>query len=782
MALADAHPPAELLADFARGTISDAARDDIEGHVAVCPQCQLAATEVPADGVVELFRRAHAGHGRVSAETAPHLETPVADGPPGADAVPDALLRHDRYRIGRLLGQGGMGSVYEAEHLVMGRTVAIKVIRRALTARPAAVERFRREVRAAAALSHPNVVTTLDAEDAGGTHFLVMERVDGESLARVVAARGPLPLIEACEYARQAALGLHHAHAHGLVHRDVKPDNLMLVSGGVVKVLDFGLAALVTEDDAGLTGEQVLMGTPDYIAPEQAIDPRAADARADVYGLGCTLFFLLTGRVPYPADTAVAKVIAHRERPIPLARRLSPAVPPGLDRVLARLMAKRPEDRYSSCAEVATALEPFTKPPRPRPRRWPAILGALAAVLLVAAVYRIQTDKGELVITTESDDVEVVVKRGGKVVRIIDTKTNKSITLDSGVYELELEGGKGLKLSLDKATLSRGDKVIARVERVPPVPAPQPPIEPVRRFFHGTDRHVHDLAFSPDSRHVAAIDVGAGGRANVTLWDLATGQLVRKYTDIGWGRVLFTPDGKRLVVLLAKSVRVFDVATGALRDLPETKESTWDCELSPDGRHLTTTDSDFVRRLWDLDTGRQLRCWDGETDPHLFTPDGKQIVLSVRRDPDRPFRLWNIADGTEGAGNGMPFRGLMRTSMLKGGKEIVAVRDGALHVHDWATGKPLRKIELGSGFEGERGRDGTISPDGRLFLCPSTRGELRLWDLATGKPLDLPLTWVGPRMFVRVISPDNRWAALGHNNEIVVIRLPDVPPAPPVRP
>ena len=223
-----------------------------------------------------------------------------------------------------------MGAVYLAEHGVMNRRVALKVIKPEYTSNPAAVERFRREIRAAARLHHPNIVAAYDAEQAGETHFLVMEYVDGVSLDRLVAERGPLPVAEACEYVRQAALGLQHAHEHGLVHRDVKPHNLIRGADGVVKVLDFGLASARGSGECSLTGATVVMGTPDYIAPEQAEESRAADARSDVYALGCTLYFLLTGRPPFARRSPLRTLLAHREEApaVPCRPTRRPAWPP----------------------------------------------------------------------------------------------------------------------------------------------------------------------------------------------------------------------------------------------------------------------------------------------------------------------------------------------------------------------------------------------------------------------------------------------------------------------
>jgi formylglycine-generating enzyme required for sulfatase activity/tRNA A-37 threonylcarbamoyl transferase component Bud32 len=282
----------------------------------------------------------------------------------GAGRPPNNLPEgFGRYRLLRELGRGGMGVVYQARHTVMNREVVIKVISKALLDQPAALERFRREVQAAAQLAHPNIVTAHDAEQAGDTHFLVMEFVPGQSLAEVLQKKGPLPVVHACHYARQVALGLQHAFEKGMVHRDIKPQNLMLTPKGQVKILDFGLAKLASERGTGkgLTASGAYMGTPDYSAPEQATDARSADIRADLYSLGCTLYCLLAGHPPFQEDTAVKTILAHLEKvPRPLTE-LRPDVPPALWVVVARLLAKDPAQRFQTPAEVAQALTPFCR-------------------------------------------------------------------------------------------------------------------------------------------------------------------------------------------------------------------------------------------------------------------------------------------------------------------------------------------------------------------------------------------------------------------------------------
>jgi serine/threonine protein kinase len=303
------------------------------------------------------------GSGAVA--TAP--ASPADQPPPGED--PTLLLGRSQlghYRLLEPLGSGGMGQVYLAEHRIMRRRVALKVLAPALVNDAAAVARFQREVLAAARLAHPHIVTAYDAAEADGLHFLVMEHVTGVDLGRVVAEMGPLPVRFACQCAYQAALGLQHAHERGLVHCDVKPSNLLLTDAhglppvGHIKILDFGLARLAgaRPQTATVTGEAVsLSGTPDFMAPEQAHDGRAADARSDLYGLGCTLYYLLSGRLPFPGGTWSEKLLRHQfDQPEPVDRH-RPDVPPEIVALVRRLMAKDPEERYPSAAAVVEVLD-----------------------------------------------------------------------------------------------------------------------------------------------------------------------------------------------------------------------------------------------------------------------------------------------------------------------------------------------------------------------------------------------------------------------------------------
>jgi len=263
-----------------------------------------------------------------------------------------------KYKLLGLLGSGGMSHVYLAEHVLMHRRVAIKVLPRQRVNDSSYLARFRREAEAIAALDHRNIVRAYDIDNVDDVHYQVMEYVEGRDLQTLVKEEGVLDYARAAEYIRQAAEGLEHAHRAGLIHRDVKPANLLVDRHNVIKVLDLGLARFTDEDRASLTVkyDENVLGTADYLAPEQAIDSHGVDARADIYSLGCSLYFLLTGHPPFPDGTLPQRLMMHQKTPPPDIRLQRRDAPEDLLEICTRMMAKRPSARYQSAQEVADAL------------------------------------------------------------------------------------------------------------------------------------------------------------------------------------------------------------------------------------------------------------------------------------------------------------------------------------------------------------------------------------------------------------------------------------------
>ena len=512
------HPTHERLAAFDAGRLSDDESVAVEQHLAACVECCQSIKVLPTDdSYVGLLREAISELNSATVSLTPTFVAASADtdglhdvtAQPGLPAVPSELAEHSRYRIIRPLGSGGMGTVFEAEHRLMRRRVALKIIKPEWLRSPEAVSRFRREIQAAAKLVHPHVVTAFDAEQAGEVHFLAMEFVDGINLAELVDQRCRLPVNMASEFIREAALGLQHAHERGMVHRDIKPGNLMVanvsgqwsvVSGQLesqrttdhgrltIKILDFGLARFASEgiDADHATSANVMLGTPDFMAPEQARDARSADIRSDIYSLGCTLHFLLTSEVPHPGcGSHVERALAHIERePQPLSN-FRKDIPDGLQAVLQQMMAKRPENRFQTPAEVASALAPFanamhahsslSKPEvdlRHRPltaglQRILMALGLVGFVLVMAVIVHVVTDKGDLRIRTELEGVVILLRQNGQVVRRIEARKGEVMArLPCGEYSLELKDAPSdLRVSPIQVVLSRGpaaDVVVSR--------------------------------------------------------------------------------------------------------------------------------------------------------------------------------------------------------------------------------------------------------------------------------------------------------------------------------
>jgi serine/threonine protein kinase len=362
-------PSTEQLQAFLAEGLSGAQAEELEGHVQTCSACQQELERLTAGRPGQADPQRTGRFGGTGHAAAPAL--PVVPALPG-------------YEILGELGRGGMGVVYKARQIQLDRVVALKVIRGEHLGNPEAVRRFCREMQVAARLAHPNLVTVFDAGQAGDIPFFTMEYLEGTDLARLVREHGPLEVARACDCVRQAALGLQHALERGLIHRDVKPANLLLGADGVtVKVLDLGLARLLQQEQAqpgsGLTEPGAVLGTLDFAAPEQLVDARSADTRADVYSLGGTLYYLLTSQVPFPEGSVAEKIARHLSDDPPPVERLRPEVPPAVAAVVRKLLAKRPRDRYQTPGELAAVLAALAGSGRPR-RRW------LLAALLVSSI------------------------------------------------------------------------------------------------------------------------------------------------------------------------------------------------------------------------------------------------------------------------------------------------------------------------------------------------------------------------------------------------------------
>jgi len=668
------------------------------------------------------------------------------------------------YIILERLGEGGAGQVFKARHQQKGGVVALKVIRKELLADAETCARFRREIQVLSQLDHPNIVRALDAGSSGGTLYLALEFVEGSDLGRMVKQCGPLPVLQACAYMRQAALGLQHAHERGLVHRDIKPHNLIMsLRDGLIKVADLGLARLprlnhlpAADHTAGtgtLTPNNALIGTPDYMAPEQAIEFHSADIRADIYSLGCTFYYLLTGQPPFPGGTLAQTLLRHQQAAPPAIDKLRGDLMPGLGAVLARMLAKRPEDRYQTPAAVATALGSLSEQPEISSRRltrvpwhfawklrhrWRSILAGTAAVLLLSLVWWLLFPSDERL---RRGFVEAISERPGSSQALaaaqrlaqlpspLDQLKNKNIPSELRVANLPVEvvavlhpgGSPGeafrVAFSLDGQTIaSCGQDGLIHLWDAGTAKK--------KKTLKGHTAAVRSLAFSPDSKLLAS---GSEDRT-LRLWDLATGsERPIQSKDVGERDIVaFSLDGKALLGANRHGF-VQTWAMPALRPQCDfrSKNGIWSLALSPDGQTLALGGEQTLE-YWTLPAGQERSNHVLKTGRLLaYAPDGQTIAYISAEAPT--FRLRPVVAGAD---VGLTLKQQLHSNprflgfTLDGKYLLTTIDDGTAFGWDAASKTQIGYWPMPGSSCSEAHGGGALAPDGRHLATPHKNGNV----------------------------------------------------------
>jgi serine/threonine protein kinase/WD40 repeat protein len=697
----------------------------------------------------------------------------------------DSKLLLGPYLLVERLGEGGMGQVFKAYHRVMQRHVALKIIRPEYCGNPAAIQRFLVELRALASVSHPNIIQVHDANEVDGTLYFAMEYVAGTDLGKLVKKQHPLPVARVCEWVGQAALGLQHAHEHGLVHRDLKPGNLLLAGPpdapgrpGAVKILDLGLVR--TPQGAGpdqaaapLTHCGVIMGTPDYIAPEQILDAHGVDIRGDIYSLGCTLYHLLAGRPPFAEAVGADKFRCHQHSEPTALEALRSDVPPELAAVCRKMMAKDCEKRYQAPEAVARALRPFSPAmvelpptgsydaqddggrvanpstggpipaspthqatsrsgPRHGAKKWLWLTAALLVLIVGITVWK-------AVMSTEQQE-----KRLGEGMELANGDDG-----DQSVAPNERDGAVNDKPAppRDKGRDDKQpvDKADPPDNRGPVVPRANPwaPEHHIKTLGDVRGRHwapVRNVAYSPDGKWLATSVQHSQTQNRLYLWDAATLREPLIVSDVRFVTALtFAPDSKTLAVVNGGSIQLLEVqgnklAKGPALEVPaETKHRHFGPTLfTPDGEGLLSWDSQGVVWRWQ----RKGKRWEARAPTQPMTQSSIQSVVSADGKTQAYLKL---AGGTGKmqvwvkdldqpkveptlAGSVIPIVGGMALS--DDGRRLAFDSEGSIHVRDLTDGQVREwpDIKPPSGVSAVR----RFSADGRFLLFTG------------GKPSDRP--------------------------------------------
>ncbi|MBC8352707.1 MAG: protein kinase [Planctomycetes bacterium] len=731
------------LKDYVGGDVSDELMSVFELHLETCVQCcaALETLERRGDTLLSGLRNVDSASD-VSQEAAlvealelarqmtpSHVASQVATSDPALADAPRPEL--DDYEILHRLGHGGMGQVYKARHRRLDQSVAVKFLadHRLDTA---AATRFHREMQAVGKLDHANIVRALDAREENDTPFLVMEYVDGIDIAALIRQLGPLAVADACEIVRQAAKGLQHAHERGLVHRDVKPSNLMLAGSGQrsavsgqeeqreanVKIVDFGLAKLTegVNEQSELTESRHILGTLDYMAPEQWDASGTVDIRADLYSLGCTLYFLLTGAPPFAAeqfDSRLKKMKAHAEAPPPPIAERRPDVPNGLSEIIERMLSKCPEDRQETPADVVQAIKPFVSGSdllellrradldtgaatesgrRLLTRRvtpWRILLVMALLVLCVAAgtIFRIKPRSGNEKQRTVAPLSPVALVKHPLAIAGLRSWSIETIGHRGPINDLAYSpDGELLATAGADGTIRCWNWRTRRLVRV----------------MIGQPAEIGALEFSPDGSLLASGDQSG----NVLFWNINSGRIQHEWkTDhrifsLAWsphGRFLAVGGGEGLLALLDGEhresprtfaavgenvhdvawrsdsqfatgnldgkIRIWDAASGdVLQTLSAHQQRVWSLAWSPDATRLASGSDDRMIKIWDVERGEVLETWDNHGSgvcSVVWSDDGTRIASA---EISKTMRIWDVGSGAEMASSECGYRARLRWS------------------------------------------------------------------------------------------------------------------------
>jgi serine/threonine protein kinase len=638
------------------------------------------------------------------------------------------------YEILGVLGRGGMGVVYKARQVSLKRLVALKMILAGSHAGPADLARFRVEAEAVARLQHPNIVQIYEVSEVSGLPYFSLEYVGGGSLARELAGT-PMRSRRAAELLETLARAVHHAHRREIVHRDLKPANVLLTRDGVPKVADFGLAKQLETEGEHLTRSGAIMGTPSYMAPEQAEGKtKHIGPAADVYALGAILYEMLTGRPPFRAETPLDTILqVVSEEPVP-PRRLQSKVPRDLETICLKCLEKRPAQRYPSAKALADDLRRFLngEPIHARilgvvGRAWnwakthPGYSVAAVALFLCAIMFIFD-----------------------QLLRMASIPDFPALPQKINFVPDQRRQAPPPKIALD------------------PVPTRAP------RMLR-TGRRLQTIAFSPNGALIAA----AGDDRVITLWQPATGKtarILRGHTDT-ISSVAFRPDGGRLAsASWDGTVRVWDVASGqTVLTFPGHGRRVLSVAFSPDGQRLASGGIDPTVLVWEADSGKLVHALTGHTD-HVtcvtFSPDGKHLATGSW---DRTVRVWDATTGQlvfTFAGHKSQIVNVVFSP--DGSRLASAGVDHRVMVWDPLTGEEFKS------FRGNNGEMSStaLSRDGRLVAQAGWDKMVRLWDAASGRALFRPLSHAHFISCVAFDPEGRRLAAAGWDGTVQVWNIP----------